>query len=386
MRILYIGMKYDYGNPAQGLSFEHCNMFDSLRHMGHDILYFDFLTLHEKYGKARMNQRLWEVVKEEKPDLMFTILFQEQLDRRVIRKISDNSGAVTFNWFCDDHWRFDNFSRFWAPCFHWVSTTAQSALVKYAGIGYSNVIKTQWAGNPFLYKQLELPLQHDVTFIGQPHGNRREIINALQDAGIHVKTWGSGWGNGRVTQEEVVRIFNESRVNLNLVEASVPAGTTSAPLRRMVSRSLNALPFGPEVKSLVKQVKDRQHPLAPHQTAGEKNSTQYAAQIKGRNFEVPCCGGFMLTGSAENLDDYYEAGTEVASFTDTQDLIAKVQYFLSHDSERSAIAQAGLQRTLSEHTYVHRFTEIFERMELPCDSARTILSSLPMPGIVQEIS
>jgi len=52
MLILYCGMKYDYGRPAQGYSFEHYNFYDALVNMGHDVLYFDFMTLLQSTGRA----------------------------------------------------------------------------------------------------------------------------------------------------------------------------------------------------------------------------------------------------------------------------------------------------------------------------------------------
>ena len=81
-----VAMKYDYGRPEQGYSFEHYNFYHSLHHMGHDILYFDFMTLMQEHGKDWMNRRLLEVVEAEKPDMMFTVLFTEELDKAIVRR------------------------------------------------------------------------------------------------------------------------------------------------------------------------------------------------------------------------------------------------------------------------------------------------------------
>lgn len=131
MFILYVALKYDYGKPEQGYSFEHYNFYHSLLHMGHDILYFDFMTLMQEHGQEWMNLRLLEVAKAEKPDLMLTVLFRDELDPATVREISENTDTLPLNWFCDDHWRFNNYSRFWAPSFNWVVTTAASAFPKY---------------------------------------------------------------------------------------------------------------------------------------------------------------------------------------------------------------------------------------------------------------
>lgn len=396
MRILYAAMKYDYGRPEQGFGFEHYNFYDSLRNMGHDILYFDYMTLMQKHGRDWMNRRLLEVSRSEKPDLLVAILFKDELDPLALQKLKTN--MPTLNWFCDDHWRFDNYSCHWAPCFTWVVTTAASALPKYAALGYRHVIKSQWACNHSLYRKLDLPLRYDVTFVGQPHGNRRQTIQALRNAGISVRVWGRGWESGRISQDEMIRVFNQSRINLNLANASMPVNAVAAPvagitvtpsstMRARISRTLDMMPFGSHVKAVGKTLWK-----TPGDTvsvsdgpAAETADAYYSEQIKGRNFEVPGCGGFVLTGRADNLDQYYESGKEVVFFDDRDDLIEKVRYYLTHESERAAIARAGYDRTMRDHTYALRFRDIFRRMGIAGSAAGDQADVEVQPGATQEV-
>jgi len=391
MRILYVAMKFDYGRPEQGLSFEHCNFYHSLVHMGHDIIYFDFMTLLQEHGREWMNRRLSEVARLEKPDLMFTILFSDQLDARVIRELTEQDGVTTLNWFCDDHWRFDNYSRTWAPCFSWVVTTAASALPKYAQLGYRNVIKSQWACNDALYRKTELPLMYDVSFVGQPHGNRRWVVQRLRQAGVNVHVWGSGWDSGRVSPDELIRVFNQSRINLNLTNASMPVLSSSVKTgskgQGLVARALDCVPFGGQVKAMGKAYLSSMRGRGVDPVASdcsEAAGVDYADQIKGRNFEVPGCGGFLLTGRADNLDEYYEIGKEVVCFHDVDDMIEKVRYYLKREDERSTIAQAGYERTLRDHKYEHRFHEIFHRMGMPAGCMRNGTEHV-LPGRTEEV-
>lgn len=330
MKILYVAPKYDYGDRARGFSFEHYNFYSTLMHMGHNITYFDFITEYQQRGKEAMNLRLRDIVRTEKPDLLFCVLFTNELDIDVMRNISQRTETVTYNWFCDDHWRFDNFSRYWAPAFDWVSTTAVSALPKYQCIGYPNVIKTQWACNHYLYKPTCAQLDYEVTFVGQPHGTRRATIDKLRKQGIDVRTWGHGWENGRLTQEEMIDVFGKSRINLNLSNAS----TTGTGWQRWL----------------------------------RLKRPQLAQQIKGRNFEVPGCDGFMLTGNAENLEEYYTPGREVTIFNNDEDLIEKIRFYLNHENDRQRIARTGYNRTLADHTYEKRFGDIFGAMGLASTS------------------
>ena len=392
MRILYVAMKYDYGKEERGYSFEHYNFYHSLLHMGHDILYFDFMTLMQEHGRDWMNRRLLEVAKAEKPELMLTVLFTDELDPAVVREISENTDTVSLNWFCDDHWRLDNYSRHWAPCFNWVVTTAKGALPKYDLLGYRNVIKSQWACNHFLYRKSDLPLKYDVSFVGQPHGNRRQIIQALRDKGVNVHAWGTGWEFGRLAQEEMISVFSQSRINLNLSNASPPVPTprfrAGDVARTWVSRTLAIVPFGSRIKTTGKRwlsTIGESLPVAKCPDFPEIGGSHRTDQIKGRNFEIPGCRGFLLTGRAEDLENYYEIDKEVVCFDDADEIIEKVRYYLRNEDERAAIAQAGYDRTLREHTYAHRFTEIFQRSRLPCKPLGEVLEGKVPPGQMEEI-
>lgn len=354
-------MKYDYGRPERGYSFEHYNFYESLRHIDGDLIYFDFMSLLASLGKRKMNARLLEMVRSEKPDLMFTILFKDELSQDVLHEISTRTSTATLNWFCDDHWRFDNYSRFWAPHFSWVVTTAKSAWPKYQAHGFQNVIKSQWGCNHWIYRKLDTSTEYDVTFIGQPHGNRREMVQALREKGINVRCFGLGWEEGRISQDDMIRIFNQSRINLNFSNASVMAGQeqSSAMLEGLarVAQALDYVPFGGAVKALGRKM------LTPR---GSRAGTPaaYADQIKGRNFEVPGCGGFLLTSTTEDLENYYDFDRELVCYNGIQDLADKIRYYLSHEPEREAIARRGYERTLREHTYEKRFKEIFAKIGL----------------------
>jgi len=354
MLILYVAMKHDYGDPRRGHSFEHWNFYDALSRMGHDILYFDFMTLLQRRGRAGMNRLLGEVARAERPALLFSVLFTDEIEKSAMSEISASGATVTVNWFCDDHWRFESFSRHWAGCFNWVVTTAQSALAAYAAIGHMNVIKSQWGCNHFVYRKLDLPQEYDVSFVGQPHGTRRAVIDALRRASLRTSVWGYGWESGRIGQEQMIEVFNRSRINLNLSNAW---GPSSWPQR---------------AASIVRRLTGRREAVTE--------------QIKGRNFEIPGCGGFVLSGRAEDLDRYYEIETQIACFEGIDDLIRRARHYLAREDERARIAEAGHARTLSEHTYAHRFTEIFDRVGVPHPPLAAALEGSPARGATREIT
>ena len=65
-------------------------------------------------------------------------------------------------------------------------------------------------------------------------------------------------------------------------------------------------------------------------------------QIKGRNFEVPGCGGFLLAQQVPHLEDYFAPGHEVGVFRDEDELVQQVGYWQSNPEERTACRRSRL--------------------------------------------
>lgn len=63
---------------------------------------------------------------------------------------------------------------------------------------------------------------------------------------------------------------------------------------------------------------------------------------------------------ADGLDSFYIPGREIAVFRSPREMIKQVIYYLNNPSERDAVAQAGYERTCSEHTYDRRLSEVLD--------------------------
>lgn len=84
--------------------------------------------------------------------------------------------------------------------------------------------------------------------------------------------------------------------------------------------------------------------------------------INMRTMEVPCAGGCLLTEDlTENgLGELFEIGKEIATYRTVEEAMEKIQYFLDHEEERDAVALAGHQRVMKDHTYQHRVNTMFD--------------------------
>lgn len=68
--------------------------------------------------------------------------------------------------------------------------------------------------------------------------------------------------------------------------------------------------------------------------------------LTARSFEIPGAGGFMLHERTDEVEEHFEDGTECVLFSDHDELIDKIHYYLANDDERRTIAAAGRQRCL----------------------------------------
>ena len=79
-----------------------------------------------------------------------------------------------------------------------------------------------------------------------------------------------------------------------------------------------------------------------------------------RLFEATGVGTLLITDWKENLPEIFGLGKEVIAYRTPEECVELIKYYLEHDSERKAIAQAGQQRTLREHTYYQRMQELVD--------------------------
>ena len=79
-----------------------------------------------------------------------------------------------------------------------------------------------------------------------------------------------------------------------------------------------------------------------------------------RLYEATGMGTCLVTERMSNLADMFEPDREVVTYADQSECVERMQYYLHHDAEREAIAQAGLRRTLREHTYPTRMAELLD--------------------------
>jgi spore maturation protein CgeB len=91
-------------------------------------------------------------------------------------------------------------------------------------------------------------------------------------------------------------------------------------------------------------------------------SRQMKGAVNQRVFDVPACGGFVLTDRREQLDRLFEPGREVVVYDSPEEIPGLAARFIRDADARDRVSRAARARILAEHTYEHRLAAICAAM------------------------
>ncbi len=328
LKLLLVIMQHNAGIASRGESYEYVQFYKTLQSAGYDVTLFDFMVEMANAGRDAMNEKLLKVASELRPDLAFFSLYTDQFKPEMIEKLRRITKTLCF--FHDDVWRIE-YSRSWAKHFDWFTTPDVHGPTKYKALGLQNVVFFPFGVNNTVYPRFEKPeMKYDVSFVGAWHPYREWLLKLLRKRGWNVKALGFRWPEGAASHEQMVALFNESRINLNL------SNSANWDARYLFS--------------------------SPRALLNRLRSPKTVEQLKGRHFEVCATGGFQLSYYIDGLERLFHLGEEIAVYLDPDDLIRKVEFYLENETLRQEIAERGYRRTLADHTYSGRFDEVFTKM------------------------
>jgi len=326
--------------PLYGGSYPialHCG--DALRQLGHDVEVLDFSAWYPMYASVEsttgnMQHRqtlqgllstfLGELVAAHaiarRVDLVWAVA-QSPMTPAALEELRRENILSAF-WFVEDYQVFE-YWRILAKRYDAFFTIQHGRLFdELRDAGARNVHYLPCAANPSVHRPLSLNEEEtarwgaDVSFVGAGYRNRQNLFARLRLLGL--KIWGNDWpadcaaskylqeSGRRVSTEETAKIYNATKINLNLHSSPRHAGVN---------------PEGDFVNP--------------------------------RTFEIAACGGFQLTDARSEMAELFSEG-EIMRFHDSEEIPALVNYYLDHEQERKAMAARARERVLSEHTYEHR--------------------------------
>jgi len=228
-----------------------------------------------------------------------------------IKQYTDEGKIKTFNWFCDDSYRFESFSSQMCHNFHMCSTPEPSRVQDYIDLGYETIVHANWHANEDLYSDFRYPennIKFGVSFIGSVNGypSREKYLRYLIDNGVEVVV------PQNVPHEQMVQLMAHSLISLSF------------------SRNPNALG----------------HPT----------------QMKGRMFEIPACGSMLLSEYHEGIEDCFKENKEAVYFRNEQELLVKLKSLLDSPEKALKIARNGYERYKADHSSQKRLATLMDKI------------------------
>ncbi|OIQ51294.1 hypothetical protein BerOc1_03244 [Pseudodesulfovibrio hydrargyri] len=91
-------------------------------------------------------------------------------------------------------------------------------------------------------------------------------------------------------------------------------------------------------------------------------SRQMKGAVNQRVFDVPACGGFLLTDHREQMEDLFDLDREAAVYRTVEEIPGLVERYAADPAARAKVSRAAARRILAEHTYEIRMKKLLETM------------------------
>lgn len=305
--ITSLGHECSFFNHRKGIVYENAFARKLIRNI-------PVLKIIKRKAVEKINKELVYEADRIKPEILLVCL-GENIFPETINKIREKN-IVTVNWFTE-------FLKYWhiiekiAPAYTHFFSSDSITLRKLEKIGLKNcsylpeAIEKKWQ-NPFKNRKEK----YSVTFIGSYNpkvwANREEFLNAVKDLGLNIwgppiwlKTSLKDYYRGKASGDKMLQIYKESKIALDI-------------------------PWDDGI----------------------------AEGIGRRPFEVMASGAcFLMHDIRKDIRRIFN-NTQYVPFSDKDDLRSKVDYYLKHDAERRAIARAGYETTIRDHTFLARIKKI----------------------------
>ena len=194
------------------------------------------------------------------------------------------------------------------------TTNSVGALERYRALGHENTVLMPFAVDSrfFVPRPVAAEYEADVAVIGHGRPDRLDVVKRLRKVfktRVYGQRWPK-WSQGPVRGEDWFRAAYSARCLINF----------------------------------------------PRTAAGYTN-------VKVGVFEATATGRLLFTEYFDEMRRYFEYDKEIVGYSDTDELIEKIRYYLDHPSKAKKIAQAGQLRCAAEHTWARRLSQLFQTLQ-----------------------
>lgn len=320
-----------YYNPGFETCAEYC--FRGLQSLGHECIAFNDrgfllpgrlrsrLKFLQNWDLKNLNKNLVRLCIEKKAEICF-VLGGDRITEETI-KILNAMGIITVLWTTDPPRYFDAIAAS-APFYHRVfcaGSEAQNILYRRRTDFLPFAVEPQTHYSVELTEEEKAFYGNDICFVGSHYANREEILSKIADMNIGI--WGPGWDK-------------------------VP---DSSPLKNRIRRAADIVP-----QEWIKIISASKIAVAIHY----HDRSTVCFQVSPKVYESMACGAMVISDDQKDIEKVFVKDKEIITFSDVADLRNKIEKYLRNDKLRKDIADAGMIRTVSTHTYKQRMRHMME--------------------------
>lgn len=306
-------------------------------------------------------------------DLFLSYLYPNQIEPTAIPSIRA-LGIPCVNFFCDNVREYRHLPPEFAPFdLHWVPEHAALALYATRGWPHLHAPMPCWI-RPDLRTAppSERPV---VSFVGSRDSLREPLLAAVARSGLPLEIRGGAWlphDEPPAFERPPISPGERATYWRQFLRNQGWGATWRRVTARFHSDPVDAFDFAPFVQPSPPADAYQQIVAESAVSLGinrYRTFQQPAARVSTysrlRDIEAPMLGACYLTEWTEGLDTLYELGTEIETYRDAPELVAKAQSLLADPARRRRMRVAAQRRALSDHTVGRTIEHIAQKLGLP---------------------
>ncbi len=319
---------FELGYKVNMLDFS--NFFDAYNSFNHFTSNKEHLKLIKDHFVNVLGESIIAKLQDDPPDMVF-FMAQSPVDVIILNKIREMNIKTAY-WFVED-FRLLTYWQEIAPYVDYFFIIQKDDFFEeLKAISGDNFYYMPLACLPAVHRKFNISeinekdkdcYGSDVSFAGAGYYNRRNAFLKLTD--YNFKIWGRDWDmnspiskyiqnqNKGFTEEEAVKIYNYSKINVNL-----------------------------------------------HSSAYHWDINPDGDFLNPRVYEILGCGGFQIVDYRKYMNGEFEPGKDFVIFESIPDLREKINYYIKdeNENERLEIASHGYETVRKFHTYEKRISKM----------------------------
>lgn len=255
----------------------------------------------------------------------------------------------------------------------WLTSKETSHLYKKWG---ANFFFAPYAANPHTFSPQPEKQIRKVGFIGTPYGSRSNMINSIVNGGVNIDVFCKK--NPKLESKPFVPKYQgPSMSSLDILKNNIQfkegrkvmwANLLNRFIKHELSDNADNITLLPKVSFDELNSIYSNYVLSLSSTSARNTGilSNPVDVVNLRAFEIPMAGGLQFCRYCEELSNYFKEDEEIIFYRDNDELVDKARYFTqkASDSEIMRMKEAARKRAANEHTWMDRFKQVFEILNL----------------------